>query len=62
LSLSGEVRAISQAHLRLREAAAMGFKRCILPAGNLPLVDSVESLELLPIKTVSELSDLIFVS
>lgn len=62
LSLSGEVRAISQVHLRLREAAAMGFKRCLVPAGNLPLVDAVESLELLPIHTVSELSDLIFLS
>ena len=60
LSLSGEVRAISQAHLRIREGAAMGFKRCILPAGNLPLVDSIESIELIPIKSVSELSDLIF--
>jgi DNA repair protein RadA/Sms len=60
LSLSGEVRPISQAHLRVREAAAMGFKRCILPAGNLPLVDPVPSVELIPIKSVSQLSDLIF--
>lgn len=62
LSLSGEVRPIGQAHLRVREAAAMGFKRCILPAGNLPLADSVESVELMPIKSVAELSDLVFAS
>ncbi len=60
LSLSGEVRPISQVHLRVREAAAMGFERCILPARNLPLVDPVESVELIPIKSVTELSDLVF--
>ncbi len=60
LSLSGEVRPIAQAHLRVREAAAMGFRRCILPAGNLPLVDAVEGIELIGIKSVSELSEHIF--
>ena len=60
LGLSGEARSISQAHLRVREAAAMGFKRCILPAGNLPLVDEVAEIELIPIKNVQQLSDLVF--
>ncbi len=60
LSLSGDVRPVSQAHLRVREAAAMGFRRCILPAGNLPLVDSVGGIDLIPIKTVEQISDLLF--
>jgi DNA repair protein RadA/Sms len=60
LGLSGEVRPISQVHIRLREAAAMGFTRCILPAGNLPLVDKVPEVEPQPVRNVSELSDLIF--
>jgi DNA repair protein RadA/Sms len=60
LSLSGDVRPVSQAHLRVREAAAMGFRRCILPAGNLPLVDPVRGIELIPIKTVDQISDLLF--
>jgi DNA repair protein RadA/Sms len=60
LSLSGDVRLVSQAHLRVREAAAMGFQRCILPAGNLPLVDPVEGIELIPIKTVGQISELLF--
>ncbi len=60
LSLSGDVRPISQAYLRVREAAAMGFEKCILPAGNLPLVDPVEGIELIPIRTVAQLSDLLF--
>jgi DNA repair protein RadA/Sms len=60
LSLSGDVRPVSQAQLRVREAAAMGFHRCVLPAGNLPLVDPVDSIELIPVKTVAQLSDLLF--
>ena len=60
LGLSGEARPISQVHARLREAANMGFRRCVLPAGNLPFLDPVEMIQLVPIKSVSELSDLIF--
>jgi len=60
LSLSGEVRPVSQAHLRVREAAAMGFLKCILPAGNLPLVDPVGGIETVPVKTVDQLSDILF--
>jgi DNA repair protein RadA/Sms len=60
LSLSGDVRPVSQAHLRVKEAAAMRFQRCVLPAGNLPLVEPIEGIELLPIKTVAEISDLLF--
>ncbi len=60
LGLSGEVRPISQAQLRVREAAAMGFRRCVLPAGNLPFHDPVEKIELVPVRTVMDLSDAIF--
>jgi DNA repair protein RadA/Sms len=60
LSLSGEVRPISQVYPRVREAAAMGFKRCILPEGNLPLINPVENIELTPLLNVSQLSELIF--
>jgi DNA repair protein RadA/Sms len=60
LSLSGDVRPINQIHVRVREAAAMGFHKCIVPAANLPLVDPVEGIELLPVKTVAQLSDLLF--
>ena len=62
LSLSGELRPVSQVYFRLREAAAMGFCRCILPAGDAPSVEPVSGIELIPAKTVSELSDLIFSS
>jgi DNA repair protein RadA/Sms len=60
LSLSGDVRPISQVQVRVRESAAMGFTKCILPAGNLPLMEPVEGIELIPIKTVAQVSDLLF--
>jgi DNA repair protein RadA/Sms len=60
LGLSGEVRPVSQAHLRVREAAAMGFKKCILPGGNLPLHEPVHNVELTALRTVLELSDAAF--
>jgi DNA repair protein RadA/Sms len=60
LGLSGEVRPVSQAHLRVREAAAMGFLRCILPSGNLPLPDPAGKIELIPVRNVADLTEAIF--
>jgi DNA repair protein RadA/Sms len=60
LSLSGEIRPVSQVHVRLREAAAMGFRKCVVPAGNLPLVDPVENIEIIPVKTVDQISEALF--
>jgi DNA repair protein RadA/Sms len=60
VGLAGEVRGISQAGLRVREAAQMGFARCILPEAN---VDSSElprvpaGCELVGVRTVGEALD-----
>ena len=35
VGLAGEVRGITQAPLRVREAAQMGFRRCIMPEANI---------------------------
>ena len=35
VGLAGEVRGIAQASLRVREAAQMGFRRCIMPEANI---------------------------
>ena len=40
VGLAGEVRGISQAALRVREAAQMGFTRCIMPDGNIAPADA----------------------
>ena len=58
--LSGEVRAISQAGLRVKESQSMGFHRCILPASNLPLVDNVPNIQVIGVRTVGELIENLF--
>jgi DNA repair protein RadA/Sms len=57
VGLAGEVRGISQAALRVREAAQMGFTRCVLPEGNCAPADAPEGLELAGVRSVSEALD-----
>src|SRR5882762_1184953 len=56
VGLAGEVRAISQAPLRVREAAQMGFKRCIMPQANIDPSDrgQLGECELVGVRTVGE--------
>jgi DNA repair protein RadA/Sms len=57
VGLGGEVRAISQAELRIREAAKMGFRRCLLPERNLAKLDGINGIELIGIREVGEALD-----
>ena len=59
VGLGGEVRAISQAELRIREAAKMGFKRCLLPERNLAKLDAIEGMDLVGISEVGEALDVV---
>jgi DNA repair protein RadA/Sms len=56
VGLGGEVRAITQTGLRVREAARMGFERCVLPLANadLPKSERPAQLELVGVRTVDE--------
>jgi DNA repair protein RadA/Sms len=54
VGLAGEVRAASQAPLRVREAAQLGFTRCVLPHGNVSPDDCPSGLSLVGVRTVSE--------
>ena len=54
VGLAGEVRGVSQAALRVREAAQMGFTRCVIPEGNCSPDDVPASIELVGVRTVSE--------
>jgi len=53
VGLAGEVRGVGQAALRVREAAQMGFTRCILPARCVPTEDCA-GLELMGVDTLEE--------
>ena len=57
VGLAGEVRGISQAALRVREAAQMGFTHCIVPQGNCAPEDTPAGCELVEVKNVSEALD-----
>ncbi|MCU1384257.1 MAG: lon2 2 [Acidobacteria bacterium] len=60
VGLAGEVRGISQAPLRIREAAQMGFRRCIMPAANIDPADRGQlagECELVGVRTVGEALD-----
>ena len=54
VGLAGEVRGVSQAALRVREAAQMGFTRCVIPEGNCSPEDVPAGMELVGVRTVSE--------
>jgi DNA repair protein RadA/Sms len=54
VGLAGEIRGASQASLRVREAAQMGFTRCVLPTGNCAPGDVPSGCELVGVKTVGE--------
>jgi DNA repair protein RadA/Sms len=60
VGLSGEIRGIPQAALRVKEAAQMGFSRVVLPAGNLDPADNTQGdgrCELVGVRTVGEALD-----
>jgi DNA repair protein RadA/Sms len=60
VGLSGEIRGIPQAALRIREAAQMGFDRIVLPAGTVDPADGGAGdgrCELVGVRTVGEALD-----
>jgi DNA repair protein RadA/Sms len=60
VGLTGEVRAIGQAELRILEARKMGFNRCILPHGNLKRLPPMEGIDIAGVKSVSEAVETLF--
>jgi DNA repair protein RadA/Sms len=59
IGLAGEVRAIAQAGLRVREAAQMGFERCILPEANVDPSDrgALAGCELVGVRSIGDALD-----
>jgi len=61
VGLSGEVRSINQVPLRIREAEKLGFKRCLIPKGNLkdlskpgPPKAGKEKIKVIGVKKIQE--------
>jgi DNA repair protein RadA/Sms len=60
VGLTGEVRGINQMEIRIREAARMGFTRCVLPRTQLRGLDKAGAIELVRVGHLKELLTEIF--
>lgn len=62
IGLTGEIRGVSQADIRISEAEKLGFKKCLMPNINLENKKKPKSktLELIGVKTVKEAIETIF--
>ena len=54
VGLSGEVRAVSGAPFRVSECKKLGFKKVILPYGNMEACRETCGIELLPVKSIAQ--------
>lgn len=54
VGLSGEVRAVDYIERRVREAEKLGFKKCIVPNGNLKELHTFKGIEVVGVKMVGE--------
>jgi DNA repair protein RadA/Sms len=57
VGLAGEVRGTTQGAMRVREAAQMGFTRCIVPQGACSADEVPSGCELVVVKTINEALD-----
>ena len=57
VGLAGEVRGTTQASLRVREAAQMGFNRVVMPEANVVPAEAPQGCELVGVKSVAEALD-----
>ena len=62
IGLSGELRAVSQTNARLREAAALGFRRALLPRTVRRGEDPPKGIELVPCRSLREAIEAALVS
>ncbi|KAF0249369.1 MAG: DNA repair protein RadA/Sm [bacterium] len=60
VGLAGEVRSTSQPIVRLREVAAMGLGKCLMPANNVDSLEAVGDVEVVGIRSVIDLLDELF--
>lgn len=60
VGLAGELRAVTRAESRVREAAKLGFKRCIMPKDSMKGQKAPRGMELVGVATIKEALDIIF--
>ncbi len=60
VGLTGEVRAISHAEIRVAESKKMGFTQCLIPEGNLRRMTEIKGIDVKGISTVSDALEVLF--
>ncbi len=60
VGLAGEVRAVGNLDIRVREAERLGFTRCILPKSNKDRLGRSVGIELVGVATLSEVLEVVF--
>ena len=61
VGLAGEVRGAGAPAVRLQEAAALGFSRCLLPASDLARLDAAPAgIRAEPVRTLAEAAEILF--
>jgi len=60
VGLAGEVRSVSQAGARVKEGEKLGFKKCLLPKGNMPSSgDGPGRMQMAPVSSLREALDIL---
>lgn len=59
VGLAGEVRGVSMAEQRAKEAARLGFKKCIMPQANVDKIKSFKDIELIGVSNIEEMITLL---
>ena len=60
VGLAGEVRAVSQIEVRVKEAARLGFSRCLVPKTNAKQLTKIGKMEVCAISSLKELLENLF--
>ena len=60
VGLGGEVRGISQAEGRAKEAGRLGFRRCLLPKQNEEKIKPIKGIQFIGVRTVREAMEALF--
>jgi len=60
VGLAGEVRAVSQVEVRVREAMKLGFSRCVLPDSSKRQLPVFDGVELLGVSSLAEAWEILF--
>ncbi|MEJ5376006.1 MAG: DNA repair protein RadA [bacterium] len=60
IGLTGEVRGIQRVSPRLREAHRMGFRKCLLPKGNMAQASQEVPMEVLGVESVGQMMEVLF--